>query len=147
MDKIIHISKNLRCSQSEAFKMFTENRSLESWLTVLAEVEPRVGGKYELFWNPEDRENDSTIGCKVLAIEPNRLISFEWKGPKEQKELNEIRPLTSVVVSFFPLAFGTEVHLIHAGWRDSEQWKAAFDYFVRNWTIAFDKLERVVNGL
>lgn len=35
----------------------------------MAAVDPKVGGKYELFWNPEDREKDSTISCKgILAV-------------------------------------------------------------------------------
>ena len=145
MDKIIHVSTKLRCSPPDAFNMFTDSRSLEKWLTKLAEVEPKVGGKYELFWNPQNRENDSTIGCKLLAFEKDKLLSFEWKGPKELKELNYLRPLTSVVVSFFPTNEGTEVHLLHSGWRDSDQWNAAYDYFVRNWKVAFDTLDQVVN--
>jgi uncharacterized protein YndB with AHSA1/START domain len=145
MDDIIHVEAKLRCAPAHAFKMFTENRSLERWLTSHAEIEPKVGGKFELFWNPKDRENDSTIGCKVLACNEGQLIAFEWKGPKEFKELNLERPLTTVVVSFFPALDGTTVHLIHSGWRSTPQWRTAFDYFVRNWRTAFTELERVVN--
>jgi uncharacterized protein YndB with AHSA1/START domain len=146
MDRVIQVSRKLRCNPSVAFKMFTENRLLEKWLTTLAEVEPRVEGKYELFWNPNDRENDSTIGCKVLALTQNRMIAFEWKGPKQLKELNEERPLTNVVVTFFPEeGGGTLVCLIHSGWRSSERWNLAYDFFVRNWKSAFDRLEQVAN--
>jgi uncharacterized protein YndB with AHSA1/START domain len=147
VDKIIHVSKKLNCNKSRAFRMFTDNRSIEKWLASLAEVEPRVGGKYELFWNPNDRDNDSTIGCKVLALEENKLIAFEWKGPKEFKDLNEERPLTNVIVSFFPDEDDRcYVHLIHNGWRNSERWNMMYDYFVRNWNTAFDRLDLVVKN-
>ncbi len=85
MDKIVHHSARLRCDAHRAFEMFTVNHLLESWLVNVAEVEPVVGGKYELFWEPEDRENNSTIGCRVTAIEPDKFISFEWRSPKQYK--------------------------------------------------------------
>ncbi len=61
MDKMIYGSIRLNCALEKAFEMFTVNRHLENWLTDTAEVEPKVGGKFELFWDAEDRENDSTI--------------------------------------------------------------------------------------
>lgn len=86
----------------------------------MADVEPKVGGKYELFWNPEDKENDSTIECKVLALHLNKFLSFEWKGPKQFRHfMNDVRPLTNVVIAFVPYVEGTEVHLLHNGWRDT----------------------------
>ena len=54
MDKIIYRSINLKCDPQKAFELFTVNKHLERWLTQMADVEPRIGGKYELFWNPED---------------------------------------------------------------------------------------------
>ncbi|MFX0080068.1 MAG: SRPBCC domain-containing protein, partial [Candidatus Hermodarchaeota archaeon] len=98
MEKVIHCSTRLKCPPEEAFKMFIDNKLLPTWLPELAEIEARVGGKYELFWDPNDRENNSTIGCKVTAIAPNRLLAFEWKGPIEFKKLmNGVDPLTHVV--------------------------------------------------
>jgi uncharacterized protein YndB with AHSA1/START domain len=83
--------------------MFTVNEHLEKWLAKVADVEPKMGGKFELFWNPKDRENDSTMDCKILALQPNKFLCFEWKGPKQFKHfLNERRPLTNVVVFFIP---------------------------------------------
>jgi uncharacterized protein YndB with AHSA1/START domain len=86
----------------------------------VAAVEPKVGGKDELFWNPEDKENDSTIGCKILALQPNRFLTFEWKGPKQFKRfMNNADPLTQLTVFFIPYRersrLCTEVYLIHSG--------------------------------
>lgn len=129
--------------------MFIDNKLLPTWLPELAEIEARVGGKYELFWDPNDRENNSTIGCKVTAIAPNRLLAFEWKGPIEFKKLmNGVDPLTHVVVLFVNCTedstLCTEVHLVHSGWRSSEAWKEAKNYFEKAWEIAFKKLEMVI---
>ncbi len=146
MDKIIYRSVRLKCNPAKAFEMFTVNKHLEKWLTQIADVEAKVGGKYELFWNPEDKENDSTIGCKILAIQPNRFLSFEWKGTKQFKHfMNDVRPLTNVVAFFSPTNEGTEVHILHTGWRETEDWNKAFEWFERAWTMVLSELEKYVN--
>jgi uncharacterized protein YndB with AHSA1/START domain len=146
MDKIIYRSVKLSCDPHQAFEMFTENHHLGKWLTQSAEVEAEVGGKYELFWNPKDRENDSTIGCKILAIQPNKFLSFEWKGAKQFKHfMNNVRPLTNVNVFFIPGNQETEVHLLHTGWRETAEWEQAREWFVMAWTKAFSDLKKYMN--
>lgn len=143
MDKLIQQSVFLPCSPEIAFQMFTVNRHLEQWLTQEADVEPVAGGKYELFWAPNDKENDSTIGCKVLAVEPNKLLSFEWKGTRKLKHvMNEVRPLTHVMVFFLPQAEGTEIHLLHTGWRDTPEWEEAKQFFTMAWNMSFQSLQK-----
>ena len=80
MKQVFHLKLLLNIPPSEAFTWFTVNERLESWLTEVAEVEPKIGGKYELFWDPNDRENNSTIGCRVTALTPNQLLAFDWKS-------------------------------------------------------------------
>ena len=143
MDRIIYQSTSLKCDPQKAFEMFTVNKHLENWLTQVADVEPKVGGKYELFWNPQDKENDSTIGCKILALHPNKLLSFEWKGPRQFKHfMNAARPLTNVAIFFVPYLEGTEVHLLHTGWRDSVDWEEARQWFDNVWEKALSKLQK-----
>ncbi len=132
--------------------MFTFNEHLQSWLAEVADVEPEVGGKFELFWNPDDKENDSTIGCKILAFKPSKCIAFEWKGPVQYKHfMNTARPLTHVVIYFIPIPSDTsgqvftEVHLIHTGWHDSDEWEEARLWFEDAWAKAFEKLSEYVN--
>ena len=146
MDKIVYRSVRLRCKAHRAFKMFTVNHLLETWLVNVAEVEPAVGGKYELFWEPEDRENNSTIGCRVTAIEPAKLLSFEWRSPKQYKNFaNNADPLTHTVVFFIPDGESTDVHLIHSGWRSTAEWEEARQWQDRAWSVAFKALEKQVN--
>ena len=143
MDRVIHISTALRCDAHSAYLMFTDNKLLESWLTGVAEVEPRIGGKYELFWQPDDRENNSTIGCTITAVEHDKFLSFEWRSPKQFKHFaNSADPLTHVVVFFISLADSTEVHLIHSGWRSSVQWEEARQWQEKAWMGALDRLRQ-----
>ena len=153
MDKIINLSVWLNCTNDHAFEMFTKNEHLASWLTTAADVEPKLGGKYELFWNPDDKENDSTIGCKISAYEPSRYLAFEWKGPKQFKHfMNTSRPLTHVVIHFIPKTTDdkdkttTEVHLIHTGWGNSADWEEARVWFEIAWANSFEKLTELVKS-
>lgn len=151
-DKIIHVSVRLRADAHRAYEMFTVGELLQSWLAPVAEVLPRVGGRYELFWQPDDRENNSTIGCRITALEPGRFLSFEWKGPVQFKQfMNEADPLTHVVVFFISGKDGsadwTDVHLIHSGWRSTDEWEEARKWFEVSWRGAFTALGDQIDGV
>jgi uncharacterized protein YndB with AHSA1/START domain len=147
VDKVIHVSAFLSVPPARAWEYFTSNALLQSWLTVSADVEPRVGGKYELFWQPDDRENNSTIGCRVTAIAPGQFIAFQWRSPKQFKSFaNAADPLTHVVVTFSAEQGGTRVHLVHSGWRSSPEWEEARLWQEKAWLGAFKELERVTSG-
>ncbi len=145
-DSVIVQSVVLNVSIEEAFTYFTNNQRIEEWLTSKADVIPKVGGKYELFWNPETPEDNSTIGCKVLAINAPNYIMFDWKGPTQFKSfMNSADPLTTVIVNFSSLEEKTLVTLIHSGWRNQTDWEEARIYFKTAWNGAFQNLETRVN--
>jgi uncharacterized protein YndB with AHSA1/START domain len=150
MSKIITQRTRLHCTIERAFAMFTENAQLQTWLARSANVEPRSGGSYELFWDLDDPEHNSTLGCKITAIEPNALLAFEWKGPPAFRFMNEVDPLTHVSLFFAPcnevLTPCTDIYLLHSGWGSSEDWEEARVYFVRAWESTFAELETLVNG-
>ncbi|NAY93342.1 hypothetical protein GTQ34_15635 [Muricauda sp. JGD-17] len=141
MDKIIIEAAILNCPSDLAFSMFTESKHLEKWLTAKADVELKVGGKYELFWEPNIPENNSTLGCKILAFEKPHYITFEWRGPTQYKHfMNNVRPLTQVTVLIREKSDETKVTLIHSGWRRSKEWEEAEQYFANAWRGAFMQL-------
>ena len=141
MNKINHKMLLLKTDPHSAFRFFTEKKLLQNWLTAIADVEPVVGGKYELFWDPENTEDNSTIGCKITAIERDKLIAFEWKSPKQFKQFaNSADPLTHVVISFIPIEDLTEIHLVHSGWRNTPEWEEARIWQERAWKVAFNNL-------
>jgi uncharacterized protein YndB with AHSA1/START domain len=148
MDKVIHLSVKLSCNLHRAFELFTVNKLLESWLTEVAEVEPVISGKYELFWEPNNRENNSTLGCKITAIEADKFLSFEWRSPKQYKHFaNNADPLTHVVVFFIQNNDSTQIHLIHSGWRSSSEWEEARQWQERAWSEALKELEKQINNV
>lgn len=142
-DKVIGISAFVAVPPDRAFAHFTSPTLLRRWLTVDADVEPRVGGRYELFWQPDDRENNSTIGCRITALAPSQLLAFQWRSPRQFKSFaNAADPLTHVVVAFVPEGTGTRVHLIHSGWRSTADWEEARCWQEKAWLVALGELER-----
>ena len=145
IENIIVIKEELNCDAHTAFRMFTENKLLESWLTEKADVEPKIKGKYELFWDPSNPKDNSTIDCKVTGVEPNKFISFDWKGPEQFKSfMNSTDPLTHVIVFFSvinPNQNNTIMYLFHTGWRKTQEWQEARNFFEKAWKKAFKELK------
>lgn len=145
--QVIHLSVELKCPAEEAFALFTDKERLEGWLTEEADVEPWVGGKYELFWDPTDRENNSTLGCRVTALAQGRLLAFDWKSPAQFKGFaNAADPLTHVVVTFLPRPEGSELQLVHSGWRSTPAWGEAKAWQERAWRGALEALGALLDG-
>jgi len=149
MSNIILHSARLHCPVEHAFALFTRNELLQTWLARIADVEPVVDGKYELFWDPDDPTRNSTLGCKITAIEADTLLAFEWKGPPQFHCMNDINPLTHVTI-FFTLCHEvltpcTDVYLLHSGWGVGPAWDEAHSYIARAWETALADLESMVN--
>ena len=145
MDRVIHLSLELPSPVSRTFDYFCLPGLLTTWLCPEADVSPVVGGKYELFWDLTNKQDNSTIGCKVTAIANQQFISFEWKSPAMFKHFaNTANPLTHVMVSFHATENGTVVHLVHSGWRSNDSWLKAAKWQENAWHIAFENLATVV---
>ena len=126
-----------------AFDLFATPAGLQAWLCGRAAVGSAVGEPYELFWDPLDPQNDSTIGCRITAYLPLELIGFQWRSPRQFKAFaNAADPLTHVVVTFHPRSDGTAVTLVHSGWRAAAPWPEAAAWQVTAWDHAWAALAR-----
>ena len=143
MTKIVHIHATLKGTVERAFNFFVKGKyALDSI------VEPRVGGKYELFWDLEDRTKDTTAGCKFTIFEENRMIGADWTGPPEFEDvMNNIDPLTHLLVTFSSRENNeVEVDLIHTGWGSSPKWDKARLYFENAWSQVFKMLKNYMKN-
>jgi uncharacterized protein YndB with AHSA1/START domain len=140
----IQIERMIALPRASVWWAWTTVEGLTSWLCLRAVVDPVVGGKYELFWNPDESrpESDSTLGCRVLSIFRPRHLHFTWRGSDEVASVMNVpgAPQTEVAVDLFPALEGTRLLVTHQGWGEGPDWARARAWFERAWTAALEKL-------
>ena len=78
---------------------------------------------------------------RFMALQPKRMLSFDWNAPPHLAEARAQR--TFVVVRFEPVADKvTRVTLHHTGWGDGGQWDQAYTYFDRAWGHVLGNLKK-----
>jgi uncharacterized protein YndB with AHSA1/START domain len=140
-DLVLVHRAELPLSAPACFRLFTTAAGLTAWLCERASVDAELGGRYELFWDLAEPEHDSTIGCRITAFEPDRLVAFQWRSPRQFAAFaNAADPLTHVVVTLHPIEHGCAVTLVHSGWRSAPEWREAAEWQRRAWDLAFRAL-------
>lgn len=112
---------------------WTTSAGLRSFFAPGAEVEPWPDGRYELYFMPEAPPGmRGADGMRVLAVQPERMLTFSWNAPPSLPLARQQR--TFVTVRLWPSKEGTtRVRLVHAGWGEGGEWDAAWSYFERAW--------------
>lgn len=128
----------------KVFDAWVNPSQLTRWLAPEAKVKPAKNGRYELFWEPGKPDVNSTRGCKITEIVPNRELSFSWKGPKEYAHLMKDR--TSVYLRFESCDGGTKIRLVHTGWGRSPEWDEAKQWQTEAWREAVDQLKDMLEN-
>ncbi|TVX94036.1 SRPBCC family protein [Paenibacillus agilis] len=128
----IVIQKN----QEQVWQAWMEADRLVKWFSPEAEIEATIGGKFELYFDPTNKNSMSTKGCQIVHFEPFKSFTFQWKGPDPFAEvMNQDGHLTEVNVTLQPVTNGTNVIVIHAGWHnpDSTETQRAIEWHKEAW--------------
>lgn len=118
----------------DVWEAWTTSRGVASFFAPEAEIEPRVGGAYRVFFDPTAEPGQKGADdMRVLAIQPKKMISFDWNAPPSLPQARQQR--TFVIVRLAPVdARSTRVTLHHTGWGEGGEWDQAYGYFDRAWT-------------
>jgi uncharacterized protein YndB with AHSA1/START domain len=129
------ITRKLPAPPERCFRAWTEPEGLKRWFgpgnieVVLAETDPRVGGRYRVVMrSPGGEEHD--VSGEFLEVVANRKLVFTWawRSTPERQSV--------VTVEFVPAGTETALTLIHEQFADD----AARDRHHRGWTNSLDKL-------
>src|SRR5438309_496593 len=131
-------------SVESVFEAWLKPALLERWLTRKANVEPQVGGAYELFWDPEHPERDSTLGCRITDLVPNSELSFNWKGPKEYADVMGVE--TQCFVRLEARPDGCLLRFVHTGWGSGARWEQARQWQAEAWKEAIENLKNMLEN-
>ena len=115
------------------WRALTQPHLIEEWL-MKNDFAPTVGHSFKL-----RGEWGGVLDCTVLAVEPNRTLSYTW----DFKHDDPAYGLKSVVTfTLTPSATGTHLRMEQAGFRTDQ--KQAFGGAHAGWKAFFEKLEEVL---
>jgi uncharacterized protein YndB with AHSA1/START domain len=132
-ERVITFHIHVPASLSQVWQAWTTEEGTKSFFAPQGRIDLKPGGAYEMLFDLEaEPGKQGGEGMVLLAVQPERMLSFTWNAPPH---LPNVRgQMTHVVVRLFPMdSKNTRVTLRHDGWGDGEEWDAAFQYFSRVW--------------
>jgi uncharacterized protein YndB with AHSA1/START domain/uncharacterized protein YciI len=125
----------------EVWDAWTTAKGVTTFIAPHAKVEARIGGPFEIYFNGKaEPGSQGSEGCKIMALEPMKMLSFTWNAPPDQATRNQH---TMVVVKFKELApKSVKVTLSHMGWGDGPDWDKTYAYFNEAWPFVLDSLKQ-----
>lgn len=131
--KTVTVEREMPFPAERLWRALTQPQLIEEWL-MKNDFEAAVGHRFSL-----RGEWGGVLECEVLAIEPNRTLSYTWNFANEDPAY----ALESVVTfTLTPTETGTRLRMEQSGFRPEQ--KQAIGGARAGWQDNFDKLEQVV---
>jgi uncharacterized protein YndB with AHSA1/START domain len=129
-DKLsVVVEREVPFPPEKIWRALTQPQLIEEWL-MKNDFKPLVGHRFDL------RADWGSVDCRVLAVEPNKALSYTWVA----------MGLESVVTwTLTPTSTGTHLRMEQSGFRPDQQ--QAYQGAKYGWQKFFSSLERVVGGL
>lgn len=131
--RAVVVEREMPFPPERIWRALTQRHLIEEWL-MKNDFEPAVGHRFNL-----RGEWGGVLDCEVLALEPNRLLSYTWDFAHEDAAYN----LKSVVTfTLAPTSTGTRLRMEQSGFRPDQ--KQAYGGARAGWQQFFAKLEQVL---
>lgn len=120
-------------SVQEVWTACTTEEGIRSFFAPGCKLELKVGGDFEIYFNPQGQPGErGAEGTKILAIQPEKMLSFTWNNPPNIPGIQW--QYTTVVLRFKSVSDKeTKVSLFQSGWGEGEEWDKGLEYFERAW--------------
>jgi uncharacterized protein YndB with AHSA1/START domain len=129
------VERELPHPPEKLWRALTQPHLIEEWL-MKSDFAPSVGHRFNMRTTPYANWN-GVIDCEVLAIEPNKTLSYTWdsgEGP--------LRVTSVVTWTLTPTSTGTHLRMEQSGFRsDQPQNFAGAKY---GWERFFGNLEKAL---
>lgn len=126
---------------------WTISNRVSKWFAPKTIVEPKIGGAFELYFEPDNTNGMNTRGCKIKKIVSRKELVFTWKGPDQFAPLmNNVNDLTVVKVTLEDQGKQTKVMVKHGGWKDGEDWEEAIKWHEMAWQGVLKSLKTALEN-
>jgi uncharacterized protein YndB with AHSA1/START domain len=134
--KTVTIERQFAHPPEKLWRALTQPHLMEDWL-MRNDFAPTVGHKFQLRgdWG-------GVLDCEVLALEPNRKLSYTWNFANDDPAY---ALESTVTFTLTPTDGGTHLRMDQSGFRPDQ--KQAFGGAHAGWKDNFDRLETVVAGI
>ena len=120
-ERVIRAETIVDASRDQVWGAWTTEKSIKSFLAPSCNIDLRVNGSYEVFFDLEaEPGRRGGEGVRILALEPKRMLSITWNAPPHLSEVR--KQWTHVIVRFEEIQKGqTKVTLTHDGWGEGKE--------------------------
>jgi uncharacterized protein YndB with AHSA1/START domain len=125
------IERDIAFPPEKIWRALTQPHLIEEWL-MKNDFRPVVGHHFSFRMDPQPNWN-GVVDCEVLAIEPNKALSYTW-GSMGMK--------TVVTLTLTPTDTGTHLRMEQSGFRPEQQQN--YQGAKYGWQRFFANLEQVV---
>jgi uncharacterized protein YndB with AHSA1/START domain len=155
----VSLEATVSAAPEVVYRLWTTDEGVRKFFAPEARIDARRGGEYTILFAPhEDPRGYShgTFGARILQLEPNRMLSFEWitfagddslgdnAPPLAARAVRDVLPLpTWVELRFDPVDAGRATHITlrHFGFGSGPLWDASYAWFKRAWAGVLKSLE------
>lgn len=139
------LERTVSSDPATLFRMWSTADGVQQFMPVDTMIDSRIGGRYEYHFLPDEPEGlRGGEGCRILALEPDRMLTFTWNSPPGMVTRGIH---TWVVVTFTPTVDGrTTVRLAHWGHGQGPDWDENRAYFQAAWDRVLTRLENSLSA-
>ncbi|WP_454629163.1 SRPBCC family protein [Bradyrhizobium cenepequi] len=128
------VEREIPYPPEKIWRALTQPHLIEEWL-MKNDFKPVVDHRFNLRMDPQPNWN-GVVDCRVLAVEPNRMLSYTWGA----------LGLGSVVTwTLTPTSTGTHLRMEQSGFRPDQQ--QAYQGAKYGWQQFFANLEQVLTRM
>jgi uncharacterized protein YndB with AHSA1/START domain len=140
VDHFIRKETTVSAHLADVWRAWTTEEGVR-FITEGAQIEPVPGGPYEWYFSMSAPEGSrGGEGNTVLAVEPIRLIAFEWNAPPSFPEIRKQKH--QVQVRLEPRGdTQTRVVLTSLGFGAGPRWAEVHAYFEKAWDAVLGRLK------
>lgn len=111
----IVVECDLEAPPEKVWRALTEPEILARWL-MPNDIRAEPGQRFRLHpANGNDAVGRGPIECEIISAEPNRKLSYSWRGPADERDADGRRLDTVVTFLLSEIVGGTHLRVVHSG--------------------------------
>ena len=129
------VERELPVPPEKLWRALTQTHLVEEWL-MKNDLKPAVGHRFKF---RADYLPNGALDCEVLAVEPNKMLSYSW-GSTSDNPAFDVKSVVTFTLT--PTSTGTHLRMEQSGFRPEQ--KQAYGGARMGWQQFLAKLEQVL---